>query len=157
MAATGWMAPVTLEAWVTAMSRVFLRSAPRTSSGSMKPSGRGVSSVSSISSRRSFSASTRRTELCSKSVEMTWSPVRSAPLMARLSASVQLKAKATQKGSRAPSTAATASRAASTARAASSERRCPERPGLALKSVKAARMAVRTHSGFGWLVAALSR
>ena len=46
---------------------------------------------------------------------------------------------------------------AGTARAASSERRCPERPGLALKSVKAARMAVRTHSGFGWLVAALSR
>ena len=102
MAATGWMAPVTLEAWVTAMSRVFLRSAPRTSSGSMKPSGRGGSNVSSISSRRSFSASTRRTELCSSSVEMTWSPVRSAPLMARLSASVQLKAKATQKGSRRP-------------------------------------------------------
>ena len=77
--------------------------------------------------------------------------------MARLSASVQLNACTTQKGSRAPSARASVSRASNTSRPAASERAWPARPGFALKRVMASCTARSVHAGFGWLVAALSR
>ena len=106
---------------------------------------------------RESSESGRSTELCSMSVEMTWSPLRSTPWMAMFSASVAFCAKATREASASPSMFAISSRQPSMIRPASIASLWPERPGLAPQFVSADVIACTVQPGLGKLVAALSR
>ena len=69
----------------------------------------------------------RRTELCSRSVEITWSPGDNVPLMAMFRASVELQVKTTWSARGQPNSFASLHRASYTAREAC--RALPWRPG----------------------------
>ena len=78
-AATSCSSPSTLEVCVIATSRVRAVSARSISRASIRPSASGGTSVSVITPLLASSESGRSTELCSISVDTTWSPVRTAP------------------------------------------------------------------------------
>jgi hypothetical protein len=77
--------------------------------------------------------------------------------MAMLSASVALSVKITRSGSRAPNRRATVRRASRIAASELWAKRCMPRPGLPAPERDRASIAWWTVSGFGKLVAALSR
>ena len=154
--ATSTTLPVTLDACVTTTARmpgVTSRSSPAMSSRP-RASQPARSTVTPRSAASRLSG--RSTELCSSTVVTTRSPERTSPLMAQLSASVELGAKATWSARAHPRSAATRTRQPSTTRAASSEPADAPRPALPSNPI-AATTASTTQGGLRRVVAALSR
>ena len=86
--------PVRLEAWVQTRALVFSFTSPESSSVRSLPfasQGQNDTSIPAFSSRYNG----RSTELCSMTVEITWSPGPKRPRIAVFSASVELQVKAT--------------------------------------------------------------
>ena len=87
--------PVRLEAWVQTTALVSRRRSPGRASQSSRPCrSAGRKSTAPPWERKRYRG--RRTELCSQSVEMTWSPGAKSPAMAMFSAAVELGVKQTR-------------------------------------------------------------
>ena len=121
IAAASCTVPNTFDICVITTRRVLFSIARATACGAIRPSASGGTSVSVITPVRESSDRGRSTELCSMSVETTWSPLRITPWMAMLSASVAFSANATRDASLSPSMRAISSLQPSTIRPARSE------------------------------------